>query len=274
MIHGIWGQPYLDLEPLLDLSELDAIHDEVCLGLAQVPTAYTGGSHRSMGIMPPSRQDEALTDYGSVLSGLSAEDRAVFASLADDPVAARDEDTLDFGEERPRTLSRRQQLWLEYRHGVYFPWKVYCEMIPNHYWDEKSSAEGKAFTREARTFFPKTVAFVKRLPFTQIGRCNIMGLRAHDHGTVHLDGDPKLKPEVDHFITFCPAGNKRLFLWDEERKEKLYIDRRAYWFNDSDHHGVEGAPFFRYSIRVDGVFEPDFSRALRERHPDPTRGAE
>lgn len=273
MIHGIWGHPFIDLEPHLDLSELEAIHAEVCLGLAQVPAAYTGGSHRSMGIMPPSRSDEALVDYGTVLSELSAEERAVFASLADDPIGARDEETLDFGEERPCTLSRRQQLWLEYRHGVYFPWKVYYEMIPNHYWDEKSSAEGKAFTREARTFFPKTVAFVKGLPFEQIGRCNIMGLRAHDHGTIHLDGDPRKKVEVDHFVSFCPGGNKRLFLWDEERGEKVPVDRRACWFNDSDYHGVEAAPFFRYSIRVDGVFQPEFLQRLRGSHPQPSRGA-
>lgn len=274
MIHGIWGQPYIDLEPVLDLSELDAIHDEVCLGLAQVPVSYTGGSHRSMGIMPPSLADSAIVDYGSVLRGLSASARAVFLALADDPIAARGEDTLEFGEERAQTLSRRQQSWLEYRHGVYFPWKVYYEMIPNHYWDQKSSADGKAFTREARTFFPKTIAFVEALPFTQIGRCNVMGLRSHDHGTVHLDGDPKQKPTVDHFISFCPAGDKRLFLWDEDRREKLFIERRAFWFNDSDYHGVESSPVFRYSIRVDGVFEPAFLRALQSRQPELMQGTE
>jgi len=272
VIHGIWGRPFIDLEPHLDLSALDAIHEEVCLGLSQVPVAYTGGSHRSMGIMPPSLQESALGDYRSVLSSLTPAERAVFATLADDPIAAREEDVLDFGEERPLTLSRRQQLWLEYRHGVYFPWKVYYEMIPNHYWDEKSSGAGKAFTREARTFFPKTVEFVKRLPFSQIGRSNIMGLSALDYGTVHLDGDPRKKPEADHFITFCPAGNKRLFLWDEAKQEKLFVERRAYWFNDSDYHGVESAPYFRYSIRVDGIFLPEFLHALRQANADPAGG--
>ena len=42
-----------------------------------------------------------------------------------------------------------------------------------------------------------------------------MGLEAFDYGTVHRDGDPAKKPGVDHFITLCPAGNKRLFLWDD-----------------------------------------------------------
>jgi hypothetical protein len=264
VIHGIWGEPFIDLEPYLDLAGLDVVHEEVCLGLAQVPAAYTGGSHRSMGIMPSALEAEAGTDYVAVLRSLSEAERTTFASLADDPLAAREADTLDFGEERPLTLSRRQQLWLEYRFGVYFPWQVYYEMIPNHYWDEKSDAEGKRFTREARTFFPRTIELVQRLPFSQIGRCNIMGLKAHHHGTVHLDGDPKTKPEVDHFVALCPGGNKRLFLWDDERSERLFVDRRAYWFNDSDYHGVEPAPFFRYSIRVDGVFRPEFLRELRE----------
>ena len=139
-------------------------------------------------------------------------------------------------------------------------------MIPNRTWEEKSSPEGKGFTRLARTFFPQTIAFVRSLPFEHIGRCNLMGLSANDHGTVHRDGIAEDKPEVDHFITFCPRGDKRLFLWDETKQEKLHVRGRAYWFNDSDYHGVDADPFFRYSIRVDGVFRPDFLATLQREH--------
>jgi hypothetical protein len=271
VIHGLFGRPYVDLEPLLDLSGLDEIHEEVCLALAEVPVDYTGGSHRSMGIMPPSRTGEALVDYGEVIATLSDAAYATFRSLADDPSAlpssaevARAEGAT-FGEERDHPLSRRQMSWLEYRYGVYFPWKVYLEMIPNRWWDEKSDAAGKGFTRVARTLLPKTVAFVERLPFRQIGRCNIMGLAGHDHGTVHRDGVPEEKPRVDHFVTLCPASNKRLFLWDEEAQQKVQVTGRAYWFNDSDWHGVEADPWFRYSIRVDGVFAPELLAKIEER---------
>ena len=154
-------------------------------------------------------------------------------------------------------------LWLKFRQKVYFPWKAYVELIPNRYWDEKSSAEGKDFTRLAKTFFPKTIAFAKSLPFLHIGRCNVMGLEANDHGTVHRDGDPDEQEAPDHFITVCPAGDKRLFLWDEEKQRKTPVEGRAYWFNDHDFHGVDADPFFRYSIRVDGVFRPDFLETLR-----------
>ncbi|XYI02726.1 hypothetical protein ACMHYB_24430 [Sorangium sp. So ce1128] len=270
-IKGIFARPYIDLEPYLDLSPLAEIHEEICLALTQVPIDYTGGSHRTMGIMPPSRRGEAFADYGEVIRGLSDEDFLTFQRLSDDPSAIdrSSRATLEFGEERDLPLSRRQMLWLKFRHGVYFPWKVYVELIPNRYWSDKSRSEGKDFTRLARSFFPKTIAYVKRLPFSSIGRCNIMGLEANDHGTVHRDGEGAqgqgegTPREPDHFITLCPAGNKRLFLWDEQAQRKTPVAGRAYWFNDHDYHGVEADPFFRYSLRVDGTFTPELVEALR-----------
>lgn len=265
MIRGVFGRPYVDLEPYVDLDALDALDDEIAVGLAEVPVDYTGGSHRSMEIMPASRAAEAHVDYGEVIAKMTADAYATFRSLASEPIAFPGEsDRLGatFGEERDHPLSRRQMLWLEYRFGVYFPWKVYLEMIPNRTWEDKSDPDGKAFTRLARTFFPKTIAFVKSLPFTHIGRCNLMGLASNDHGTVHRDGDPASKKSVDHFITFCPRGDKRLFLWDEEQQQKVDVRGRAYWFDDSDYHGVEADPFFRYSIRVDGVFRPELLARL------------
>ncbi len=265
MIRGVFGRPYVDLEPYVDLDALDALDDEIAGGLAEVPVDYTGESHRSMEIMPASRAAEAHVDYGEVIAKMTADAYATFRSLASEPIAFPGEsDRLGatFGEERDHPLSRRQMLWLEYRFGVYFPWKVYLEMIPNRTWEDKSDPDGKAFTRLARTFFPKTIAFVKSLPFTHIGRCNLMGLASNDHGTVHRDGDPASKKSVDHFITFCPRGDKRLFLWDEEQQQKVDVRGRAYWFDDSDYHGVEADPFFRYSIRVDGVFRPELLARL------------
>ena len=265
-IHGIWGRPYVSLEDHLDLGALDAVHEEVCLGLTRVPVDYTGGGHRSMGIMPPSREGEAHGDYGEVIRAMSREELVRFRDLADDP-AAIDVDTrdaLEFGEERAHPLSRRQMLYLKYRYRVYFPWKVYYEMIPNRSWEEKHVAAGKAFTREAQAIFPRTVAFLRSLPFEAIGRANVMGLEANDHGTVHRDCDPAEEAEPAHFITLCPRGDKRLFLWDEAARAKVPVAGRAYWFHDGDYHGVEPDPFFRYSIRVDGVFKRDFLAALRE----------
>ncbi len=264
-LRGIFGKPYVDLSPHLDLSGLDALHDEICLAFTQVPSGYTGGSHRSMGIMPESRRAEALVDYGEVIREMSDLEFLTFRSLSDDPASIdpHRREELTYGEERDVPLSRRQMLWLKVRFGVYFPWKAYVELIPNDRWEDKSESAGKSFTRAARAFFPKTVAFIESLPFRQIGRANVYGLEAHDHGTVHRDGDPEEQTSVDQFVTICPRANKHLFLWDEDAKAKTYVAGRAYWFNDFDYHGVDADPFFRYSLRVDGVFRDDFLERLK-----------
>jgi len=265
-LRGVFGRPFVALDDLFDLSELPAIHDEICLALAQTPTSYTGGSHRSMGIMPEGCEGEALVDYQEVIRGLDEEGFATFRSLSDNPDAVDPErrHDLQFGEERDVPLSMRQMLWLKMRHGVYFPWKVYAELIPNDRWEDKLEPAGKRFTRRAEALFPRTVAFAKRLPLTHVGRCNVMGLEANDHGTVHRDGDPAGAPEP--FLTICPDGDKRLYVFDPAANARIPVEGRVVWFNDHDYHGVLADPHFRYSIRVDGPFTPEFEERLRSRY--------
>jgi len=265
-LRGVFGRPFVVLDDLFDLSGLAAIHDEVCLALAQMPTSYTGGSHRSMGIMPAGCEGEALVDYQEVIAALDDAAFDTFRSLSDVPesIDPRKRRRLQFGEERDVPLSARQMLWLKMRHGVYFPWKVYAELIPNERWEDKLDPAGKRFTRRAEALLPKTLAFVRALPLTHVGRCNIMGLEAHDHGTPHRDGDPDGAPEP--FLTICPAGNKRLYVLDPATGERIVVSGRVFWFNDHDYHGVLADPFFRYSIRVDGVFTSAFQEALVKRY--------
>jgi hypothetical protein len=262
---GIGGRPFVDLEPLLAplgvLDALDEVHDEVCLALARLPWGMTGGSHRSMGIMPERLRHEALVDYGEVIASMSDAEYATLRDLADEPdeFPARRDGAMRFGEEREVPLGRRQLAWLKVRFGVYFPWKAYLELIPNQRWEEKTERAGKAFTATARAAFPRLVALAERLPLRWVGRCNVMGLEAHDHGTVHRDGDPG---EPDPFIMLCPNNDKRLYLYDEAHDRRHYVGSRAFWFNDRDFHGVAADPFFRYSIRVDGPFTDEFRASI------------
>ncbi len=262
---GLFGQPFVDLSSLLDLSALDAVHDEICLALSELPTTYTGGSHRSMQIAAPSRDAEVLTDYGEVIATFGADEFATFRSLADDPAGYPDDArACSFGEERDQPLSRAQMLWLEIRHGVYFPWKAFYELMPVARWEDKDRTAGKRFTREAETFLPRTLAFLRALPLSGIGRAGIFGLRGGDHGTVHRDGERDAAPA--EFLMFCPAANKEFFVWDEAQQHEHVARARAFWFNDADYHGVRAAPHFRYSLRVDGPFTPALHDAMKRLH--------
>jgi len=265
-IWGLFGRPFVDLEPFLDLSTLDAIDAEIARGLATVETAYTGGTLKWMGVVAPWAMDDAYLDAMHVIERLPDEELATLLSLADDPsvfdVAKRA--TYAFGDETEHPFNRAQERWLAYRHGVYFPWKVCHHLLENDRWDDKHSGEGKDFSEEAREVFPETVRFLESLPFEEIGRAVIFGLQPNDHAPLHRDTEPGEALAVAQSISLCPRANKRFYLQNDEKDEPLVVGARAYWFNDMDYHGVLADPFFRYSIRVDGVFAPGFAERLRD----------
>ena len=257
---GVFGLPYLDLAPLIDTAPLAEVHEEICYGLSRIEAWYTGGSLKWMGVVAPHVQGDPYVDYMHVISKFTKEEFSRFVSLAEDPrgFSLDDYRQYKFGDETDHRLTREQMLYLKYRYGVYFPWKVAYHLLENVWWEDKNSGEGKEFAPEARELFPKTLAFISGLPFREIGRAVIFGLEANDHAPLHRDTEPGSRDDVLHSITLCPRRNKRFYLSDPLLRTKIHVDSPMYWFNDMDWHGVEPDPYFRYSIRIDGVFEAAF----------------
>jgi hypothetical protein len=262
---GIWGRPYVDLEGLIDTGRFAELDDEITRGLCQVESAPTGGTLKWMGVVAPWAMADGYTDAMHAIERFSREEYARFVALADEPAAFdldRQADTT-FGDETEHPFTRAQATFLRVRHGVYFPWKVCYHLLENDRWDDKHSGAGKSFGEEATRVFPKTVAFVRSLPMTQIGRCVIFGLEANDHAPAHRDSQPGEALSIAQSISFDPRGTKRFYLTDPDHEREVVVGARVYWFNDMDYHGVLPDPFFRYSVRVDGVFDPAFVRKLQ-----------
>ena len=261
---GIGGRPYVDLSPFLDISPFADIDDEIMLALPRLDVSYTGGSLKWMNVVAPWVMDDGYVDYGHVLEGFSPEEYARFVSLADDPASFpldRQRETR-FGDETDHPLTKAQMLYLKYKHGVYFPWKVCYHLLENDRWEDKHHGAGKDFGQEARRALPKTVAFVRSLPFREIGRVVLFGIEANDHAPAHRDSVPGKDVAIAQSISFDPRGNKGFYLCDAEQGSVTPVTAPIYWFNDMDYHGVRAAPFFRYSVRVDGVFEQEFARKV------------
>ncbi|MDB4936568.1 MAG: Phenylpropionate dioxygenase, partial [Labilithrix sp.] len=271
---GIFGKPYADLSELVDTSSFDDLHREITRGLAVVETSYTGGTLKWMGVTAPWVEKDPYRDAMHAIRAMSPDEIAELVALGDGPdLDPRDPD-LTFGDETDRPFTRAQMQLLEHRYGVYFPWKVCYHLLENDRWEDKHSGEGKDFSDEAREVFPKTVAFVESLPFVEIGRVVIFGLLANDHAPAHRDSEPGKALAVAQSISFEPsrraAGaadrHKRFYVAapdGADRSSEVLVDAPIYWFNDMDWHGVHADPWFRYSVRVDGVFEADFLEQIR-----------
>lgn len=257
--------PFLVFDDVLDYSKFDELHEEICLGLLNVDWGYTGGSHKKMGIVPPEFLNDEYADYGIVISNFSDEEFEQFMRLADRRVAIDMKNWRDisFGEDGEIGLSWKQILYLKVKYGVYFPWKAFVEFLPGDTnWNTKH-LYNLEFPEYITLSFPKTCDYIRKLPFKSIGRCNLMGLEANDHGTIHRDNyEMRENPPVNDFITIAPKLNKDLFLYDAKSGEKVFVPGRIYTFNDMNYHGVAAAPHFRYSIRIDGIFTDEFRQQI------------
>lgn len=255
---GIYGSPYLDLSEHIETEHFDELNDEITRGLAQVVTSYTGGTLKWMGVVAPWAMSDAYLDAMHVVEAMTAEELREFAALSDDPEDLEG----PFGDETDRPFTREQMRLLSYKHGVYFPWKVCYHFLENDRWEDKHSGEGKGYAEEALRLFPKTIAFIETLPFLEIGRAVLFGLEPNDHAPLHRDAEPGRALTIAQSISFAPRRGKRLYLQNAEHDDPVVVDCPIYWFNDMDYHGVMADPFFRYSIRVDGVLDPAFVREV------------
>jgi hypothetical protein len=264
---GLFGRPYVDLAPFVDIAGFPALDREITRGLCQVEPSYTGGTLKWMGVVAPWVKDDPYLDAMHLVERMTLPEWEDFVALADDPSIfdrARFRE-YQFGDETEHPFNRAQLAFLEYR-GAYFPWKVCVHLLENDRWEDKHAGEGKDFTEEARRVFPQTVAFIEQLPFTEIGRVVLFGLKANDHAPFHRDSEPGKALQIAQSISFDPRGTKRFVLCDDDRGNRTSVESPIYWFNDMDWHGVEPAPHFQYSVRVDGVFDPDFARMLQRAH--------
>ena len=75
-------------------------------------------------------------------------------------------------------------------------------------------------------------------------------------------------PHRNEFIHIRPNTKKAFYLWDPEKKNKVYLNTRAAWWNDQDWHGGERIMEQSYSLRIDGKFTEAFRKTLGIDHLD------
>ena len=237
---GINEQPYVDASAFIDMETISSLEKEICYGIAR--------SNVQAGIYGPGIKN--VEQYGNFL-GLSAkyakisipsEERSVYESLN------RNQRALFF------------KLYEElYSASTVVYLRTFTELGINSYTDKGKASKTK-FTDNAQ-FFPKTLEWISKLPFKEVGRV-LFFIHEHDCKLLtHRDGT-QYTPHSNEFLWINPCGNKNFFIYDEENDVEHTVNSKAAFFNDLDMHGGNPNNKMTWSLRVDGIFTDEFRKQL------------
>ena len=96
--------------------------------------------------------------------------------------------------------------------------------------------------------------------FENIGRISVF--RNLPGSPVLIHRDISFAPTKMHHVSIQFTKNRPAFVYDEVKKEKIYYNTQAYFFNSTDCHGVDASDDEVYTIRIDGTFTPEVCKKL------------
>jgi hypothetical protein len=259
MIKGINGKPYFDLEDHLDMNVFDSLQPEILSGFALSRHYAKEGTWMAPGF---TFDDMSYRVHWKPIY----ESMQEFMALPDtDPIKQGGMKLMpkDFKNFQERNIFTR---YLKMAMGSYDPY-IYYYLWEEGSWDNRTAP--RKLTPEA-TYFPNVVKWIESLVgtvFEDIGRVIFFHCEADGIPFEHRDLDAKngvnvVKPHRNEFIHIRPNTKKAFYIWDPEKKNKVYLNTRAAWWNDVDWHGGERIMEQSYSLRIDGKFTEEFRQKL------------
>lgn len=265
MIKGINGQPYFDMEQYLDMDTFDKLQPEIYRGFAEAREFAKEGTWMAPGFTfdDMSYRHNWKPIYQAMQDFLALPD--------DDPIKLGGIDLYkDFKNYKTRNKFTR---YIKMAMGAYDPY-IYYFLWEEGNWDDRP---GERQLTEESKYFPGVVDWVLKLKenkiFDHIGRVIFFHCEADGIPFEHRDLDARngmnvVKPHRNEFIHIRPNTKKAFYIWDPEKKNKVYLNTRAAWWNDVDWHGGEQIMEQSYSLRIDGKFSDEFRKRLGIDHID------
>jgi len=266
MIKGINNQPYIDMTQYLDMDGFDKLQPEIYRGFADAREYAKEGTW-----MKPAFEIKDMSyvpNWKPIYKAIEE-----FLALPDnDPVKQGGIDLYrDFEDFRVRNRFTR---YVKMAMGAYDPY-IYYFLWEQGSWDERSAP--RKLTEEA-AHFPNVVKWIEQLItngiFEHIGRVIFFHCEADGVPFEHrdLDGTKGIQdgytPHRNEFIHIRPNLKKPFYLWDPEKRNHVYINSRAAWWNDQDWHGGNPIKEQSYGLRIDGKFTDEFRKRLGIDHLD------
>ena len=154
---------------------------------------------------------------------------------------------------------RSAYLYCYFAMGATIPWFFGLYLMNNKFTQKTKSG---IYNEEVMQHFPLLREYLKTLPFKVIGR--VMFFCTYPGAGVAIHRDWPMEEHSDHNINIFFNDYRPSFIWNEKKKEKIYLEKgaKSYFFNNRDYHGVDAETTFRYTLRIDGTFTDELCDEL------------
>jgi len=154
---------------------------------------------------------------------------------------------------------RSAYLYSYFGMGATIPWFFGLYLMDNKFTNKSNNG---IYNEDVIKNFPLLKKYIKTLPFKIIGR--VMFFCTYPGAGVAIHRDWPMEEHSDHNINLFFTTGRPSFIWDEIKKEKIYLEKEAtsYFFDNRDYHGVDAENTFRYTLRIDGTFEDEICDEL------------
>lgn len=255
MIKGINNQPYIDLEPFLDIDGLLKLHYKICKGIVQSKNKKEGN------IVRPGGFDNAY----------EFEFKPTFLAVEEYFKLPEDHEIRQIGKEIGEWSNRDEfVLFLKLALGAYDPYQFIFLKTEEGGW--QSRFEEKEWTPDSK-YFPEFKEWIEKLKgdvFEHLGRIIIFKAEHDTHTVLHRDLIyPEETTYTNHrheFIHLRTRLDRDFYIWDSETNTKINTKSHAIFFNDQDWHNGGKSNVQTFSIRIDGKFTSEFRKKLKIDH--------
>lgn len=232
---------FINLENHIDLTEFDSLRTEICRGMATAEHLSRKGLHTiNDGTIHPHAQGINVNPLYDVYS--------YWNSLPDnDPLKIGGKD-LDYNQ---------LTTYLKFALGGYDLYSLY--LVLDDCFNEIK------FT-EINNHFPNLtkwiVSFIDKGIFTRISSATIMSLEAGGVPWEHCDPEPMWAGKVAEFIHIKTDLDRPFYMVDPKTQERVYMNTRVAWWDETDWHGGEPISRPTYTLRINGRFTDEFKQKI------------
>ena len=226
---------FIDLENHIDLTEWDRLKPEICRGIATAKDLAWDGIHFTYGIIRPHAQGIKVNPLWEVVKTWKELPEENIFKLAG------------------KNLNHNQLTdYLKYSFGAYDFYRVYPVI------------EEVDILGECSKHFPGLITWIQSFVingiFEKLWQANIITVDSGGIPWEHADINEPDEPEdlIREFIHIKTDCDRPFYIINPITQEKVYMNTRAAFWNESIWHGGEPIQRPTYTLRINGTFTEEF----------------